>query len=293
MASLTIELGGPSYRPRATLPLPKLDSSGIGNGHSALLRLESKAGQGDEVLPPTWLCVPIWQRTQGEDHVVATRISNASRKRQTSLPPDEVAGLSGDLLLASNLVPYLDDASQVTATLHPVPASRTEAETLSIVIDAVSSVASNESKPKLSPRTVHEEPMRSLLEILAKELLIEIGTVVHNQTFAAIQQGCNIVFRVQSSKFKANAPLLQEAMAACIHVSRGTNVKLVSPSVVKSSKSPNEAPAPPISEPISSQMALGGLDQEIKQLRELVFLPLVRQDLFEQHGQHRHNAASE
>lgn len=124
-------------------------------------------------------------------------------------------------------------------------------------------------------------------------LPVELGCVLPGQNFAVIHQGYRVVFRIQPNQPKPTT--FEEAQAAKIRVLRDTNVVIAGTHAALSSaqmeepisEKPKVQPSNALSkaeQPSSIRPSLGGLEEEMKQLHELVILPLTRPDLFEQHN---------
>ena len=127
---------------------------------------------------------------------------------------------------------------------------------------------------------------------------VELGCVLPGQTFAVIHQGYRVVFRIQP--FQSRPTTFEEAQAARIHVLRETNVAIAGSSPRSSSTQKSSALVQPVAadtdsdqpsvqpsqavQSTSNDLSLGGLEDEMKQMRDLVILPLSRPDLFEQHN---------
>lgn len=116
---------------------------------------------------------------------------------------------------------------------------------------------------------------------------VELGTVVASQAFAVIHQGLKITLEVNPHAGAPSTP--QEAQTALISIMRQSNVtisrqKRQKPQQSTASASVTTSLATP-SPSLNPKLNLGGLDEEVKLMRELVFLPLMRPDLFEQHSE--------
>lgn len=118
-------------------------------------------------------------------------------------------------------------------------------------------------------------------------LPVELGYVVSGQKLVVSVQGSELVLRIS---MPGSAPLSTpaEAQASIRSVDRATIVSLniafkTSGSTSSSPPQANGA-ASPEAGPSTSRRQLGGLQEEMKQLQELVYLPLMRPELFEDHG---------
>lgn len=99
-------------------------------------------------------------------------------------------------------------------------------------------------------------------------------------------QSSSIVLRLVGTDTKV-IRTSEEAVASLLHVGRSTRVNIISSTPTQkidgaASTASARGDAASTSVP---RKRLGGLQEEVRQLKELVFLPLMRPELFQQHGE--------
>ncbi|CAO1629465.1 unnamed protein product [Parajaminaea phylloscopi] len=276
MATVDVDLAvTPSSRLRLDRSiLQRLDTA---VGKPVLLHIVAAAGTGTTAgdtpgATPTWAAAAVWPTKT--DNESAARSSVSKQSSHGSLP--ETLILPADALatrarVAAFAVPAHRDAASVTLTIEGI--RRRDAPH-----DAVTWKPSN-----LDPTT------RQLLAVVAKELVLDLGFLVAAQRLAVPVQSVLVLLRAHFPDSLHRPATLEDARSSVRAVSRATQVRISTvPAKVATARSAAHAAAPlpgnQGSQPTRPTRRLGGLDRELAQLDELVKLPLLRPELFQEHG---------
>lgn len=258
-----------SSSPRLRLPRSCLQQLGVAAGRPVLLRYENDGGSA------TVAAVSAWPRKPSHD----AQENGASLRQADSQPHDGIIpdclvtpthGTSPLQIQVSALAPSaVQDASRVIFHIQQVAATPRAGNSSS------SSTPASTTRPKLDTTT------RQLLAILAKELSLELGYLAAGQTLY-IPVHSTLIALVASFPQTHTVDHAQPEVRA---ITRATDVSIATersaPLAVTEQKDLGASSQPA---PDSSVRKLGGLDREINQLEELVKLPLLRPELFVEHG---------
>ncbi|CAO1623097.1 unnamed protein product [Sympodiomycopsis kandeliae] len=292
MKEVPIQIGPASYRPHIKLPREQFDSLQIGNGCSALLRLSPPSSSSALAIPDhsqRWICAPVWHYDpSSEDQEDLSRTSRAGTPRRNITPAPSNSKFEG-ITVSGNFLPFITISESNPLRCEILPCNTKDSihayEVKLEVIQMREAAAGSQGESS----AILDEDTLNLLSILAKEILLEIGAVLPSQIFSVIHQGLEIALQVRATT-PFHLQSFEDAQKHVLLVSRGTDVTVNQKrssdskrrsSLPSSSQLRTEKDVTPQSNP---KLTLGGMEEEMKQMRELVFLPLMRPDLFEQHN---------
>lgn len=117
---------------------------------------------------------------------------------------------------------------------------------------------------------------------------VQVGYLLPAQRIALAFHGSEVVLQVAPSA-ESISPPQNDVPSDVLSVGRATDVSIRSHRPVAPGgevrRSKDASSKPTSTAPSSSARRLGGLDAEVKQLREMIFLPLMRPELFREHGE--------
>ncbi|PWN23403.1 AAA-domain-containing protein [Microstroma glucosiphilum] len=280
--AVKLSLSPAPHSPRIKLAPALLRTLRIGAGRPAILKLslpdEAGAASSSSSSLETgkrrevWVAGAVWPyRPENQDK----RAASGSRSASSSHPTKPQEGVFPRCLYPG--ISTSGDEVVDVEIFHTVAASKREVEELQWEVET--SDGADVGQMKLSASS------REILAMVVKELLIELTCVLPSQRIVVPFQSSSIVLKLAGRETElADTP--ENAVASLLHVGRSTHIAIVSsPSVQREDGPVSLASAGGDAASSSApRKRLGGLQEEVRQLKELVFLPLMRPELFQQHG---------
>lgn len=269
----------PAPSSRLRLARSSLRKAQIAAGKPVLLRLPKIAQERTQPQSHFWVALAAWPSKPNNEvptsrHDVSVQPTDGSLP-ESILPP----GLAATQSIPTHVFSVLD-ARDATA-----------------IVLLVRGLHSRDAAPGtvIAPPPNLDATSRQLLNVLAKELVLELGYMVAGQQLTIRVHSIDFLLAVTIDNLSTQPTSFEEARHSVRAVTRATDVRIALPfdpqkeshqsvgnGVVSGSMSSVQAHVAASS--MRASRKLGGLDKELAQLDELVKLPLLRPELFIEHG---------